>query len=108
MLDAILGVADRLVTKDSVVWDCTNCCSCYEHCPQDVRPVEVINALKNMLHEAGLSPDRVGPLVDAVRNTGQTVIISDLITKRRRELGLPELPPQPVEEIQKILEPDKP
>jgi heterodisulfide reductase subunit C len=103
MLDAILGLADRLVTADSIVWECTNCCNCFEHCPQDVRPVEVIMALKNMIHEAGLSPENVGSNVEAVVTRGRTIIVSDLIHKRRRELGLPELSPAPVEELQKLI-----
>ncbi len=104
MLDAILGVSDRLITEHSVVWDCTNCCNCFEHCPQDVRPVEVINALKNMVHAAGLSPEKVGPLMNAVKTTGRTVVITDLINKRRHELGLPELSPQPIAELKILLE----
>ena len=104
MLSAILGMADRLITANSVVWDCTNCCNCFEHCPQDVRPVEVINALKNMVHDAGLSPEKVGPLVSAVKTTGRTVVITDLVKKRRRELGLPDLLPPPVDELKALLE----
>ncbi len=103
MLDTVLGLADRLVTKDSVVWECTNCDNCFDHCPQDVRPVEVILAIKNMIHQAGLSPKNVEPLVASVANTGCTVAMSDLINKRRRELGLPELIGPPVDELQKIL-----
>jgi heterodisulfide reductase subunit C len=104
MLDAILGLTDRLITENSVVWECTNCCNCYEHCPQDVQPVEVINALKNMLHDAGLSPEKLGPLVDSVHKTGRTVMITDLIKKRRQELGLPELKPAPIDELKTLLE----
>jgi len=103
MLDAVLGLAERLVTEDSVVWECTNCDNCFDHCPQDVRPVEVILALKNMIHKAGLSPKNVAPLVESVATTGNTVAASDLINKRRRELGLPELKQPPVDELQKIL-----
>ena len=104
MLDAILGLSDRLIIENSVVWDCTNCCNCYEHCPQDVRPVEVINALKNMVHAAGLSPEKIGPLVNTVQTTGRTVLITSLINKRRQELGLPELPRPPLEELKILLD----
>jgi len=107
MLDAILGLADRLVTTDSVVWECTNCCNCFEHCPQDVRPVEVIMAIKNMIHQAGQSPEKIGSLVGAVGKMGRTVIVTDLINKRRRELGLPDLPEPPVKELQEILNGNK-
>jgi heterodisulfide reductase subunit C len=107
MLDVVLGLADRLITEDSVVWECTNCDNCFDHCPQDVRPVEVILALKNMIHQAGLSPKNVEPLVQSVAQTGCTVAVSGLISKRRQELGLPELSPPPVEELQKIVGDEK-
>ena len=103
MLDAILGLADRLLVADSVVWECTNCCNCFEHCPQDVRPVEVIMALKNLIRERDLAPEVVQSIVDSVEQTGRTVMITDLVGKRRRELGLPDLTAPPVEELQKLL-----
>lgn len=103
MLQAVLGLGDRLVTENSVVWECTNCDSCFDHCPQDVRPVEVILAIKNMIHQSGYSPRTVEPLVESVSKTGRTVAMSDLIHKRRRELGLPELTAPPTAELEKIL-----
>jgi heterodisulfide reductase subunit C len=103
MLDAVLGLADRLICADSLVWACTNCDNCYEHCPQDVRPVEVIQALKNMVHKAGYSPPPVQPLVDSVAKMGRTTVVNDLIIKRRKELGLPELSEVPVDDLQTLL-----
>jgi heterodisulfide reductase subunit C len=106
MLTAVLGLADRLVTEDSVVWDCTNCCNCIEHCPQDVRPMEVIIAIKNMIRLAHLNPEKIDSLVGSVHDTGRTVVMSDLIHKRRRELNLPELAAVPVAEIAALLRTD--
>jgi len=106
MLMAILGLADRLVTRDSLVWDCTNCCNCVEHCPQDVQPMEVIIAIKNMIRDRGLFPEKSETIVGAVLETGRTVVMSDLIHKRRRELDLPALAKPPVEELAAILETD--
>ncbi len=103
MLDAVLGLADRLVCEDSLVWECTNCTCCFEHCPQDVRQVEVIMAIKNMIHDRGISPDNVKANVTSITSTGRVIAISELIHKRRRELGLPELTEAPVDELQKIV-----
>jgi heterodisulfide reductase subunit C len=59
MLTALLGQVDRLITPDSVIWQCSNCYNCYERCPQDVRPVEVIIALKNLARLEGNPPPAV-------------------------------------------------
>lgn len=103
MLDAVLGLSERLICADSVVWECTCCTNCFEHCPQDVRPIDVIMAIKNINHQAGFSPDHVAATLSSVGATGRTIAISDLINKRRRELGLPELADPPTDELQKIL-----
>jgi len=31
-----------------MLWDCLGCYQCQEHCPQDVRVVDVFYELKNM------------------------------------------------------------
>ena len=49
VLNTILGHYEELLQENSVIWECTNCYNCYERCPQDVRPVEVIMALKNII-----------------------------------------------------------
>jgi len=102
MLMAQMGMKEKLVCKDSIVWECTNCYNCYERCPQDVRPVEVIVALKNMITEEGLEPDDVKKIVDSVKKNGRTVDISNLVNRRRTELGLKPLEEIPLELIKKI------
>jgi heterodisulfide reductase subunit C len=102
MLMAVMGMKERLVCKDSIIWECTNCYNCYERCPQDVRPVEVIVALKNMITEAGLEPEEVKQIVDSVKKKGRTVDISDLVNRRRKELGLEPLKEIPIEHIRKV------
>ena len=44
LLKAILGFEDELIQPDSEIWNCTNCYTCSERCPQDVRPVVVVQA----------------------------------------------------------------
>lgn len=45
------GLADRLVTADSVVWQCFQCRRCGETCPQPVKPFEMVGWLREMLME---------------------------------------------------------
>lgn len=104
LLKALLGAEEDLIGKDSIIWLCTNCYSCYERCPQDVRPIEVIIALKNMAVEKGTAPTNLAKLSENIAKTGMSVMVSSAIERRRKELGLPELRKIPIEELKEIIE----
>lgn len=103
MLKTIFGQEEELIQENSVIWSCTNCYNCYERCPQDVRPVEVIIALKNLARRKGKAPDEVQRIVDSVGKTGRTVVVTRTSINRREEFGLPPLSEVPMEEIQRLL-----
>jgi heterodisulfide reductase subunit C len=105
MLKVLYGLAGELLTEKSVLWECTNCYNCHERCPQEVKPVEVIISLKNMLADRGIVPDPVERIIGTFEKTGRTVPMSPAIDKMRAKFGLPPMPPVPVEEIQVLLEP---
>jgi heterodisulfide reductase subunit C len=87
----VLG--DLSVLKDPDIWLCTTCYQCYERCPRDVRPTDVIMELRNYATKLGnISPNHRA-VVGYLKNTGHAVPINDEVRKRRVELGLEELPP---------------
>jgi len=106
MLKVLYGFGEELVGPDSPVWQCTNCYNCYERCPQNVKPVEIIIALKNLMAQRGIYPEKaqVGDLVDRVLETGRTAPVTAMTKKLREELGLAPLPEVDTTEIKKILE----
>ncbi len=104
LLKTLLGEEDELIAVDSVIWKCTNCYSCYERCPQDVRPVEVIIALKNYCEQVGKAPSQIDKFSEAVEKTGRSVMVTSAVNRRRKELGLEEIKDIPVDELQKIIE----
>jgi heterodisulfide reductase subunit C len=106
LLKAILGFEDELIGFDSEIWECTNCYTCSERCPQDVRPVDVIIALKNLCAEAGVSPDPAPKIAASVIEAGMTTKVTSLSEKRRQQFGLGPIKKCPVDEIQKMLEDD--
>lgn len=103
LLKALLGAEDDLIGENSLIWLCTNCYSCYERCPQDVRPIEVIIALKNMAVEKGTAPSNLAKLSENISQTGMSVTVSSAIQRRREQLGLPELKPIPIDELKELL-----
>jgi len=106
LLRAIFGQEEELTGEDSVIWLCTNCYNCYERCPQNVKPVEIIIAIKNLMARRGIYPEKahVGELVKRVLETGRTAPVTAMTKKLREELGLPPLEAVDTEELKKILE----
>jgi len=87
----VLG--DLSVLKDPDIWLCTTCYQCYERCPRDVRPTDVIMELRNYATKLGnISPNHRA-VVGYLKSTGHAVPINDAIKKQRADLGLDELPP---------------
>lgn len=106
VLRALMGDLDDLIKPDSIIWNCSNCYNCYERCPQDVRPVEVIIALKNLSTRNNLESNEISVVADRIRNTGRSVPVVDSIHKMRDGLALKRLEEIDVEELNKILEKD--
>jgi heterodisulfide reductase subunit C len=105
MLKVLYGLGQELLVEDSVLWQCTNCYNCHERCPQDVKPVEVIISLKNMLADLGIYPGPVDKVIKTFEETGRTTPISAAVNRQRERFGLPPLPPVPMKEVQALIEP---
>ena len=103
MLRSLIGDIDELIQEDSIIWKCSNCYNCYERCPQDVRPVEVIIALKNLAVQANSAEDEIINVVKRIRETGYSVPIVSSTNKLREELGLKPLQILNTDEIKKIV-----
>ena len=63
---------EEILTDDSILWECTNCYNCHERCPQEVKPVEVIISMKNMLADRGIYPRSVDKIIKTFEATGRT------------------------------------
>ena len=107
ILQALYGMEEELTGENSLIWNCTNCYNCYERCPQEVNPVEVIIALKNIAREKGTHLKGVDMIIDRVSEQGVTVLQTDLIKRRRSELGLPEFKMECAEEVTKLMTTEK-
>jgi len=103
MLAVLYGLQDEVVGSTSPVWQCSNCFTCYDRCPQNVKPIEVIIALKNLMGERGIVPEGVDRLVDGLLNTGRSAIVTPATHRRREELGLPPLPELDLAPLRKLL-----
>jgi heterodisulfide reductase subunit B len=105
MLKVLYGLGDELLVADSVLWQCTNCYNCHERCPQEVKPVEVIISLKNMLADRGIYPEFVAKVIRAFETTGRTTPIGPPVDREREKYGLGPLGPVPMDEIRALIDP---
>ena len=104
MLKILYGLGEELLGPDSVLWECANCYNCHERCPQDVKPVEVIISLKNMLADRGMTPEGVRPVIETFEQTGRTTPITPAVDRNRAKFGLAPIAPVPMDEIRALLE----
>jgi heterodisulfide reductase subunit C len=86
-------LGDLSVLEDPDIWLCTTCYNCYERCPRDVRPTDVIMELRNYASKLGNINPVHRAVVKYLKSTGHAVPINDKIRQQRKELGMEEIPP---------------
>ena len=88
---SILGLKE-IFLDDSSVWGCQSCGRCVEVCPMDVKPYELIQAIRRVAFREYAMPSNT---IDGLRNyyeQGHAVIVKDF-EDRRKKVGLDPIPP---------------
>jgi heterodisulfide reductase subunit C len=98
-----LGLKDRLLSND-VIWLCSTCFTCIDHCPQDVGIASIVRALRNLTVEEGRMPLVYKELASSILKTGYSYEIPGLRLKKREERGLPALPKANLEDVAKLFD----
>lgn len=88
------GLVQEMINSD-VIWTCMSCFKCKERCPQNVAPVNILFALKNLAVASGKQvPGDFTGMMQSAMGIGlvqdvQTVTTRDGETRTREGLGLP-------------------
>lgn len=104
---ARLGFIDEVI-ESGIIWTCAQCLKCKERCPQDVAPVDLILALRNLAVEKEANvPEIVLRNISTILETGFILKPQETITRKlkkldREKLGLPRIP-QPSEKFQAMI-----
>ena len=96
-----LGLKNKLLSND-VIWPCSTCFTCVDHCPQDVGIANIVRALRNLTIKEGEMPVVYKTLALNILKTGYAYMISGLRLKKREEEGLPSLPNANLENLEKL------
>jgi len=92
-----LGFVEEVVNS-GIIWACAMCLKCKERCPQEVAPVDLILALRNLAVETEAKvPEGCLRNVSMILETGFILGPQEAITRKlekfdREKLGLPKLP----------------
>jgi heterodisulfide reductase subunit C len=98
-----LGLRDKLLSND-VIWLCSTCFTCIDHCPQDVGIASIVRALRNLTVKERDMPVVYKELASNIRKTGYAYTIPGLRLKKREEKRLPSLPKANLENIAKLFD----
>jgi heterodisulfide reductase subunit C len=79
----------RALLDQPMLWLCSNCHACLEHCPQRVPVSELVRELRNVACGLGYAPADLATEVESILATGWALPPSDSANEQRRTLGLP-------------------
>lgn len=87
----LLGMRDKVLSSD-FIWLCAICHNCVEHCPQDVRFSEVMDAIGNIAVREGYVHPSYATRAEMIGKQGVLYEITERENQRRQEQGLPPRP----------------
>ena len=100
MIGSLLqGNLDQLL-QGKEIWQCLECHTCSELCPQKFGMEKVFTALKRLSLARGTAP---APLRGGIKGFLQTGKLGAIDERARKKLGLDPLPPGGEAELQKLL-----
>lgn len=87
----VFGLRDELL-KGDMIWLCSDCYTCQENCPMEVKITDIINHLKNLATREKNIPLGVSTQKKLLKDQGKIYIIDEFDNKKRTKVGLPALP----------------
>jgi len=87
----VLGLREELL-KGDMIWLCSDCYTCQENCPMEVKITDIINHLKNLATREKNVPLGVSTQKKLLKEQGKIYIIDEFDNKKRAKVGLPALP----------------
>lgn len=83
-----LGMRTALLTRP-YIWYCTSCRNCEQHCPQNVKFFNILNALKNIAAREGHAPYQLILQTRNIAKTGTVFRVDIAWEEKRRSHSLP-------------------
>ncbi|MBY8987810.1 MAG: 4Fe-4S dicluster domain-containing protein, partial [Candidatus Lokiarchaeota archaeon] len=104
ILAALFGYRELLLNGDDlVIWGCTDCNTCDELCPQDIKLTDLFASLKNQSIALGKGPGYIIKQAKTIFDNALAIPSQPAIERRRQELGLPAISGPDISEVQTLL-----
>lgn len=102
----LLGLREEVLSSKAI-WTCSLCHRCTERCPKNVDYSFILALLRNMAVAEGNVPEDYSGTIQVIFDNGFVIPytggLKDNIDKRRVKMGLPEIVPPPLSDIQTII-----
>lgn len=82
---------NKIEANDRFLWYCLTCYICYERCPQEVKPIEIIHLITNSISKNGNAPQPLKEGNKKILAVGRSSDITKFTQQKRMSLGLPDL-----------------
>jgi heterodisulfide reductase subunit C len=99
---ALLGMREEVLSSD-LIWLCSTCYGCYEHCPQDVKVTDLMCAIQNIATKEGYLAPALEDKIKLLKEHARTLPIDAFDNKKRSKFELPPIEEKP-DDIAKIIE----
>lgn len=99
---ALLGMRTEVLSSE-MIWLCSTCYMCYEHCPQDVKFTDVMCAIQNLATKYGYLAPALPEKIKLLKEHARTLPMDVFDNKKRAKFNLPEITEEP-EHTARIIE----
>jgi len=73
------------------IWLCSGCYNCFERCPQDVKPTQILQAIQHIASREGHTHKAFKGAIGLLVQRGRLIEVSEFDNRARGKLGLPEI-----------------
>ena len=103
--ESLLGLKELLIKNQKPnVWLCCTCQMCVEECPQNVFLTDIFEKIKNKIVQLGEPyPEAFKAQAKAVIDNALAISLTPSISRRREQLGLPNIKSADIKEIKVLL-----
>jgi len=99
---ALLGMKEEVLSSE-LIWLCSTCYGCYEHCPQDVKFTDLMCAIQNLATKYGYVAPALADKIKLLKEHARTLPMDNFDNKKRGKMELPNVEEHP-DDTCKLLE----
>lgn len=85
-----LGMRKQVLSSPGI-WLCSGCYNCFERCPQDVKPTQILQAIQHIASREGYTHKAFKGAIGLLCQRGRLIEVSEFDNRARGKLGLPQI-----------------